>query len=138
MNSETYRKIVRLSGMYDFIFTIPFVTPWSFQLLNHFLNQLSPTPTFAPIHVVFVNLFGSIVIIWSILRIRYPMAIYGAYDAAGRLLFSIWFMTYLLIHAFHPVMFIFAVFEIMWFIIQAYGFWKLPKLAREFSSGSSL
>lgn len=87
MHTLPYRKIVRLSGLYDFIVTLPFVTPWTFQVLNRVLNEVSPTPAFEPIHVVFVNLFGSIVIVWSILRIRSPKAIYGAYDAAGRLLF---------------------------------------------------
>ncbi|MCJ1989982.1 hypothetical protein [Pseudolactococcus carnosus] len=130
MHTLPYRKIVRLSGLYDFIVTLPFVTPWTFQVLNRVLNEVSPTPAFEPIHVVFVNLFGSIVIVWSILRIRSPKAIYGAYDAAGRLLFFTWFMTYLLNSDFHPVILIFGLLEITWFVLQVYGFWKLPKSER--------
>lgn len=130
MNSLTYRQIVRISGIYDFIFTLPFVTPWTFHLLNQFLNQLSPTPPFEPIHVVFVNLFGSIVIVWSVLRIRHPKAIFGAYDAVGRLLFFACFMIYLLTSGLHPVMLIFAILEITWFLLQAYGYWQLPKAER--------
>ena len=121
-----YRKIVRASAIYDFVVTVPFVTPWSFAILHSILNAISPTPVFEPMHMLFVNLFGSIVIVWSILRIRHPQPIYGFYDSMGRLLFFIWFMYYLVGFSINPITWIFALFEFLWFVVQIYGFMKIP------------
>ncbi len=126
MNTQ-YRKIVRASAIYDLVVTAPFVTPWSFAIVQYFLNIISPVPTFEPMHMLFVNLFGSIVIVWAILRIRDPQPIYGFYDSIGRALFSMWFIYYLVLYSINPVTWIFAIFEIFWFAIQAYGFFKIPK-----------
>lgn len=127
MNTLQYRKIVKASAIYDVIFTLPFVTPWTFQLVHQALNAIAPVPPFAPTHMLFVNLFGSIVIVWSILRIKHPEPIYGFYDSIGRALFSTWFIYYLVVYGIHPVTKIFAVLEVFWFVIQAYGFWRLNK-----------
>ncbi len=121
-----YRKIVRASAVYDFVVTAPFVTPWSFAIVHDTLSQIAPTPAFEPTHLLFVNLFGSIVIVWSILRIRNPQPIYGFYDSIGRALFSTWFLYYLILYHINPITWIFAVFEILWFIVQFYGFMKIP------------
>lgn len=122
-----YRKIVRASAIYDLVVTAAFATPWSFAIVYYFLNLISPEPVFEPTHMLFVNLFGSIVIVWSILRIRDPKPIYGFYDSIGRALFSTWFIYYLVLYSINPVTWIFAVFEIFWFAIQIYGFFKIPK-----------
>lgn len=129
MKTAQYQKIVRASAIYDFIVTLPFVTPWTFQLVYQTLNSISPTPAFAPTHSLFVNLFGSIVIVWSMLRIRHPEPIYGFYDSLGRALFSTWFIYYLVVYGIHPITKIFAALEVFWFIVQAYGFWQLHRRA---------
>ena len=121
-----YRKIVRASAIYDLVVTAPFVTPWSFALVHYFLNLIAPEPVFEPTHRLFVNLFGSIVIVWSILRIRNPLPIYGFYDSMGRLLFFTWFIYYLVGYGINPITWIFAIFEFLWFAIQIYGFMKIP------------
>lgn len=123
MNIVQYQKLVRASALYDFIFTLPFVTPWTFQLLHKALNTMSPIPLFEPTHVLFVNLFGSIVVVWSILRIRYPLPMYGFYDSIGRLLFSTWFFYNIVCYKTHPIVILFAILEVVWFIIQAFGYW---------------
>lgn len=125
-----YRIIVRASAMYDLVVTTPFATPWSFAIVQYFLNTISSVPAFEPTHMLFVNLFGSIVIVWSILRIRNPKPIYGFYDAIGRALFFTWFIYYLVLYHINPVTWIFAIFELFWFVIQAYGFFKIPKQYR--------
>ncbi len=125
MMNIQYRKIVRASAVYDLVVTAPFATPWTFALVHQCLNLIAPTPTFEPIHVLFANLLGSIVLVWSILRIRNPQAIYGFYDAIGRALFTIWFVYYLLRFDINPVTWVFALFEFLWFAVQAYGFVKV-------------
>lgn len=135
MNIMQYQKIVRASALYDFIFTLPFLTPWTFLVLHKTLNAISPVPHFDPIHILFVNLFGSIVIVWSILRIRSPLPLYGFYDSIGRLLFSTWFFYNIVFYQAHPVLVLFAILEVLWFIIQAYGYHKIRK---NFSSTPSV
>ncbi|MEE1925689.1 hypothetical protein V0R50_17685 [Pseudomonas sp. 148P] len=92
-----YRGLVRASGWYDLLITAAFVTPWSLMALHGLLRQLSAQwglagdlPDFAPMHVLMANLMGSIVCVWSVLRIRDPQAQFGRYDAVGRLLFALW------------------------------------------------
>jgi len=125
MNIIQYQKIVRASALYDLIVTLPFVTPWSFAVVHELLGRLAPTPAFVPTHLLFVNLFGSIVIVWSILRLRHPEPLFGLYDSLGRAFFSFWFLYYLLNAGINPVTWLFAVFEICWGIIQLYGYVRL-------------
>ncbi|AXI03490.1 hypothetical protein [Aquirhabdus parva] len=127
MINTQYRKIVRASAIYDLLVTAPFATPWTFAVVYQLLNMIAPVPPFEPTHILFVNLFGSIVLVWSILRIRDPQPIYGFYDSIGRALFSIWFFYYLIRYDINPVTWIFAVLELSWFVIQAYGFIRLSK-----------
>ncbi|WOE32675.1 MULTISPECIES: hypothetical protein [unclassified Acinetobacter] len=125
-----YQKIVKASALYDFVFTLPFVTPWTFQVVYNILNLIAPIPSFAPSHILFVNLFGSIVIVWSVLRIRHPLPQYGFYDSIGRLLFSIWFIYNIVFYKTHPMIMLFALLEVSWFIIQAYGYWRISQSYR--------
>lgn len=46
-------------------------------------------------HMLLANLMGSIVCVWSLLRIRDPQPAFGRYDALGRFLFATW-MAYAL------------------------------------------
>ena len=125
MMHTQYRKIVRASAIYDLLVTAPFATPWTFAVVYQLLNMIAPVPPFEPTHVLFVNLFGSIVLVWSILRIRDPRAIYGFYDSIGRALFTTWFVYYLVRYSINPITWIFALFEFLWFVAQAYGFMKI-------------
>ena len=58
-------------------------------------------------------LIDLIICVWSVLRIRDPQALFGRYDAAGRLLFSTW-QIYALMHGATPLIAIFLVFELAW------------------------
>jgi hypothetical protein len=40
--------------------------------------------------MLFANLLGSVVVIWSIWRLRQPSRSIGLYDAVARMLFAIW------------------------------------------------
>jgi hypothetical protein len=112
MINTYYRKLVRTSAIYDLLASAAFATPWSFHLVQQTLGAISPLPEFQPLHVFFVNLLGSIVVVWSLLRIWRPEPIYGLY-------LIVWNIT--------PVVWLFAAFEFFFFVTQAYGYWLLNK-----------
>ncbi|MBV7548452.1 hypothetical protein KW849_19425 [Pseudomonas sp. PDM26] len=119
-----YRRLVQGSAWYDLIVMLAFVTPWSFAALHGVLTGVSQAlslpgelPPFEPAHMLMANLLGSIVCVWSVLRIRDPQQVYGRYDAAGRFLFSAW-QAYALIHGASSLLVVFLVFELAWGIAQ--------------------
>jgi hypothetical protein len=121
---QQYRRLVRSSAWYDLIVMAAFVTPWSFTALHGLLSGLSQVldlpgelPVFAPAHMLMANLLGSIVCVWSVLRIRDPQAVYGRYDAAGRFLFAAW-QAYALLHGATGLLALFLVVELAWGIAQ--------------------
>ncbi|MDH0304441.1 MULTISPECIES: hypothetical protein [unclassified Pseudomonas] len=123
-STAQYRKVVRASGLYDLLITVGFVTPWSFALLHHWLSSLhdmlglsGQVPLFDPMHVMMANLMGSIVCVWSWLRIRNPQQQFGRYDAAGRILFASW-QLYALAHGASALLWGILVLEILWAIVQ--------------------
>jgi hypothetical protein len=76
-------------------------------------------PPFAPEHMLMANLVGSIVTVWSVLRLRDPRIIYGRYDAAGRCLFATW-QLYALFHGAHPIIWGFFAIEVAFGIAQSW------------------
>ena len=121
---QHYRQLVRASGWYDLIVTAAFVTPWSFAALHGLLSALAQTwnvpgdlPPFEPMHMLMANLLGSIVCVWSVLRIRDPQQIFGRYDAAGRLLFAAW-QAYALMQGASQLLVGFLILELMWAVLQ--------------------
>lgn len=122
---QQYRRLVRSSAWYDLIVMAAFVTPWSFTALHGLLSGLSQVldlpgelPVFAPAHMLMANLLGSIVCVWSVLRIRDPQAVYGRYDAAGR--FSLCYLAGLCLVAQGDagLLALFLVVELAWGIAQ--------------------
>ncbi len=92
-----YLRIVRASAIYDILVTAPFATPWTFAYLTgqlrHIHEQLGlggAVPALDPMHVFFANLMGSVVLVWSAVRLHLNLPVLGRYDAAGRMLFSAW------------------------------------------------
>lgn len=119
-----YRGLVRASGWYDLLITAAFVTPWSLMALHELLRQLSAywglageLPEFAPLHVMMANLMGSIVCVWSVLRIRDPQTQFGRYDAVGRLLFATW-QGYALAHGASQLLWGILLMELFWAVLQ--------------------
>lgn len=133
MKIKTYQKIVFFSALYDFIVTVPFMFPVivakhidTLQSLHHTLNFQGQFPEFYDIHYFFLNLFGSIVCVWSVLRMKNPLPINGLFDSFGRFLFSLWMMFYFLQGA-TQLLLVFFVPEIIWGIIQFWGYFKTKK-----------
>lgn len=120
-----FRRIVWASAAYDLLITAPFATPWTFALaLGHLglANQAlggQPLPAFGPMQMLFALLMGSIVMVWSVLRLRGPTQQLGRYDAAGRLLFSLW-MAWAWGQTGAPVLLLFIAPEISWAVVQAW------------------
>lgn len=122
-NPATFRRIVRASAIYDLAVTAPFATPWTFALVLAHLSAVNQQlggaalPAFGPFHVLIACLMGSIVLVWSVLRIRDPQPRFGRYDAAGRLLFSSW-MAWALAATGEPLIWLFLLPEAAWCIVQ--------------------
>lgn len=122
-STPAFRKLVRASAWYDVIVTAPFATPPTFAWLAQNISAVNVAlggaalPPFAVFHTFIACLLGSIVMVWSVLRIRDPQVRFGRYDAAGRMLFSTW-MVWALFHTGAPVLWLFVVPEFLWGVAQ--------------------
>ncbi|MGF6203592.1 hypothetical protein [Pseudomonas laurylsulfatiphila] len=138
-----YRRLVQGSAWYDLLVTMAFVTPWSFAALHGVLTALSQAlslpgelPPFEPVHMLMANLLGSIVCVWSVLRIRDPQQVFGRYDAVARFLFSAW-QAYALILGASSILVVFLVFELAWGVAQVLPVRALSR-ARALQQGSAV
>ena len=122
-STNTFRGVVRGSAVYDVVVTAPFATAWTFELAYVQLNAVNQAlggaalPAFAPLHVLFACLLGSLVLIWSLLRIADPQQRFGRYDGAARFLFTIW-MIWALHATGEPLLWLFIIPELLWGVIQ--------------------
>ena len=119
-----FRRLVRASAVYDVLMTGAFATPWSLLLLREQLSTVNvrlggaPLPVFEPFHLLTGCLLGSVVLVWSVLRIVDPQPRFGRYDAAARYLFSLW-MGWALLVTGEPVLWLFIVPELAWGLAQS-------------------
>ena len=124
LSLATFRRLVRASAIYDVLMTGAFATPWTLLLLRDQLSGInvqlggSPLPAFAPFHLLIGCLLGSVVLVWSVLRIADPQPRFGRYDAAARYLFSLW-MGWALLVTNQPVLWLFIVPELAWGVAQS-------------------
>ena len=124
LSLATFRRLVRASAIYDVLMTGAFATPWTLLLLRDQLSGInvqlggSPLPAFAPFHLLIGCLLGSVVLVWSVLRIADPQPRFGRYDAAARYLFSLW-MGWALLVTNQPVLWRFIVPELAWGVAQS-------------------
>lgn len=130
MSNSNYLTLVKASAVYDLIlttaFAIPFVAGLKISLLQqlHLALNLSGTfPDFESVHLFFVNLMGSVVVIWSVLRLRRPLEIYGYYDALSRFLFSFAMIYALTVGQASQLILFLLVPELAWGVVQ---WWRYP------------
>ena len=134
-SASTFRRIVRASGVYDLLVTAPFATPWTFALAHSQLSTINQAlggaalPAFAPFHVLFACLLGSVVLVWSVLRIAGPQQRFGRYDGAARMLFGTW-MMWALNATGEPLLWLFIVPELAWGVVQ---WWPVREPAQGWS-----
>ncbi|MEX5748631.1 hypothetical protein [Massilia sp. X63] len=123
ISSSANRRIVRASAVYDLVVTAAFATPWTFALAHDQISALNMAlggaalPAFTPFHLLFACLMGSIVLVWSVLRILEPTRRLGRFDGVGRFLFSTW-MAWCLFETGAPVLWLFVVPEFAWGVAQ--------------------
>ena len=79
VNPAQNKAIVRASAIYDFLTVAGFSTPWTFGaalgLVIHTgraFGLSGAQPDFEPMQMMFANLMGSAVLVWSIARYVYP------------------------------------------------------------------
>ncbi|APR86303.1 Hypothetical protein A7982_11652 [Minicystis rosea] len=100
MPLSRYLRLVWLSALYDLLVTAAFATPWTARFA---LTQLSrvhgalgaggtPPPAFEPLPLFFVSLFGTVVVMWALLRLVRPRIEHGLVDGMGRVAFSVWML----------------------------------------------
>lgn len=127
MNETAYRKLVRASGVYDLVMTAAFATPWTFVLLHQSLGSIWTLPPVEPLQMLFANLLGSVVLVWSVLRVRHPLPAYGLYDTVARFLFLSWQLHYLINMGGASFVWFLSFFELAFGIAQGYGYLLLRK-----------
>lgn len=123
LSSTASRRLVRASALYDLFLTAGFATPWTFALVHGQLSSLNlalggaALPAFTPFHLLFACLMGSIVLVWSVLRILEPSTRLGRFDGAARFLFTLW-MAWCLHATGAPLLWLFIVPEFAWGVAQ--------------------
>jgi len=128
-----FRRVVRASAAYDLVVTAPFATPWTFAVAFSQLGAVNqalggqPLAAFEPLHLLFALLMGSVVMVWSVLRLRAPTVQLGRYDAAARALFSTW-MAWTWAQTGAPVLLLFLLPEAAWAVVQA---WRVAAPAED-------
>jgi hypothetical protein len=124
-----YLRLVRASAWYDLVVTAGFATPWTYALLHGALSWTGETlglgalPDREPMQVLYANLMGSVVVVWSLLRLRRPLPVHGLYDGAARVLFSLW-MAYAVADGASGVLGLFLVVEVTWGVVQLLPWWR--------------
>ncbi|MFG3016573.1 hypothetical protein ACGFZB_40225 [Streptomyces cinerochromogenes] len=121
--APAYLRVVRTSGWYDLIVTAGFATPWTYALLHRLLSAggdaagLGTMPALTPMQTLYANLMGSVVVVWSALRVVRPLPLHGLLDGIARVLFSLW-QAYALAHGGPRVLWPFLVVEVTFGVAQ--------------------
>lgn len=133
LSKQAYVRIMKASAWYDLVVTAAFMTPWTFVFLMSVLGSVDAAlgipgevPLMSPTLVLLGNLMGSVVIVWSVLRLHLGLAVFGRYDAVARVLFAAWQINAVLNGASWLVL-VFVVAEVVFGILQA-----LPYAKRDF------
>lgn len=128
---KNYRKIVRAGGIYDVVATAPLALPGvvSVQLqtlekIQQGLGLSGQFPVFDPFQLFFLNLFGSLAVIWGVLRIIKPEPLLGLTDGIARAVLSGLMLYYLVVWNIPQVVVLFIVPEILFGVLQLGGYWR--------------
>jgi len=123
MQLSAYRKLVQASALYDLAVTAPLATPWTLAFMHTLMSTLNvqlggaPLPAFEAFHLFIGGLLGSVVVVWSLLRLRHPSRRLGLYDGAARFLFSGW-TAWTLAATGAPLLWLLLVPELAWGVAQ--------------------
>lgn len=122
------RRVVRAGGIYDLVVTVGFLTPWTARLVLEGLSALQdglgldglPPATTDPTTLLLASLMGSIITVWSVLRVVRPSAVLGLADTTARLLFASW-MTVALVDGATELLVALIVAELAWAAAQGWA-----------------
>ena len=124
LSENRYLSIVRASAAYDLLVTWPFATPWTFVWLYSQLasvaQALALLGTVHPLNatlVLFANLLGAVVVVWSLARLLSPSVQLGRWDAVARVLFVAWQIKAYLAGA-SAIVLGFTLFELVFAVLQ--------------------
>ena len=125
MTEKNYLNIVRASAWYDLIITSAFATPWTFIFVYGAMQSTASSlglhgamPDLGVTDILFANLLGTVVIVWSVVRLSAPLVRYGKFDAAGRAFFALW-QIYAVYSGASTILLAFTFFEILFGVLQA-------------------
>jgi len=125
ISAKTNLQTVRLSAGYDLLMTAGFMTPWTalwvfdgFAALSEALELTRPVPVMDATSLLFANLMGSLVVVWSLWRLRHPTRRAGLYDGVARMLFAAW-QSYAVAHGASLLILGFTCMEIAFAVAQA-------------------
>ncbi len=125
MTLSTALRIVRASAIWDLLvtwgFALPITVGLAFDTVGHLHDALGLTgalpSTRHPFTVLFANLMGSLVVVWSTVRLIRPTLALGAADTVARGLFSL-AMAAALAGGASTVLVGFLVAELGWGVVQ--------------------
>ena len=134
MKTCSHKSIVRGSGIYDVVILLPFAIPgvveWTMLFISNIHHSLflqGSMPTFSPFHFLFINVMAIVSIVWSVIRIMNPLAIYGWYDTVARILIAITMLVYLVEYQVSQILWVFIVAEVAWATLQINGYFSKYK-----------
>lgn len=123
INQNQLHRIYRASAIYDLVLSAPFaVAPgvWAVWAAMNTLSALAGLPALAPLDshgMMFANFFGTIVTLWSVLRLYLDRTELARWDAVGRLSFSL-AMAVALANGASPLLWPVLVIEMLWAVLQ--------------------
>lgn len=122
------RTITRAGAWYDLFATIGFATPWTARLVLAGISTLplggAAISSFDEGQLLFVTLMGTVVTMWSILRIVRPTREKLIADTIARAFFASWMLRAAALGAPRAVL-IFAGLELAWMFVQAFAAWAI-------------
>jgi hypothetical protein len=126
-----FMRIYRMSAWYDVVVSAPYATPptlfWMFAMVDalHTSVGLPQLPELTTLGILFANFFGTVVAIWSVVRLRSNDPRLARFDAAGRWLFALW-MFVALEHGATPVLWVFVAIELGFAVLQSLPLRRSP------------
>lgn len=133
MTGAALARAQRWSAAYDLlaaaVFALPFSAAWDLEQLQELHQRLGLTgafPRFEPMNLLFVNLFGGFVVVWSVLRLLRPEPVLGLCDGVLRLFFASLMLHYLGAHAVTTLLLVFCIAELAWGSLQLVLFFRSP------------
>ena len=124
LSHAQFHRLYRISAWYDLLITWPYATAFTLALLWQLMDGLHasfglpPLLVLSPYAILFGNFFGTIVVLWSLLRLKLDDPQLARWDAVGRWMFSAWMINALLNGA-SPLIGVFLTLELGFAVLQS-------------------